>query len=327
MTTMASRPIWRGHLRLALVSCPVALHTIVLGARGLHFHLINPDTGHRVRMATLDAESDHELSRRDLVKGFEFEKDRYVLLEDEDFEQARIDSSSVLSITKFVEAGSIEPIFYDSAYYIVPDGDSGLDVFVVLREALRHARVAALSRVVLTQREHPVAIFPSGKGLVCYTLHQPSDLWNPAPAYEDLPTEPPEPSMVDLAEQLINRQRGRFQPADAEDRYETKLREVIEAKLRGEGIAPEPEPPPSGGNVVDLMAALKASLQHDNAPAKAKAAPAKHTPAKDAPAKRASTKPAPAKRLAAKHPPAKQSPAKHSSARDGAASSQARKRA
>jgi DNA end-binding protein Ku len=238
-------------------------------------------------MATLDAETEKEVSRRELVKGYEFEKDRYVLMEDADFEQARIDSSSVLNITKFIEAGSIEPIFYDTAYYIVPDGDSGLDVFVVLREALRHARVAALSRVVLTQREHPVAILPSGKGLVCYTLHQPADLWNPAPAYEDLPTELPDASMVDLAEQLINRQRGRFQAEDAEDRYEAKLREVIEAKLRGEGVAPEPEPPPAGGNVVDLMAALKASLQQNQPPAKGKPVPAaKARPAKPAPAKR-----------------------------------------
>src|SRR3954471_10142299 len=233
---MSSRPIWRGHLRVALVSCPIALHSVVLSTRGLHFHLINPDTGHRVRMATMDAETEQELNRRDLVKGYEFEKDRYVLMEDEDFEQARIDSSSVLTISKFIEAGSIEPIYYDTAYYILPDGDSGLDVFVVLRDAIRRSRVAALSRVVLSQREHPVAILPYEKGMVCYTLHQPADLWDPTDSYDELPTSPPDASMVDLAGQLIRRQHGRFQPADAEDRYEAKLREVIEAKLHGEGI-------------------------------------------------------------------------------------------
>src|ERR1700753_986367 len=104
---MASRPVWRGHLRLALVSCPIALHSVVHSGSGLHFHLINPKTGHRVRMVSLDAETDEEVSRSDLVKGYEFEKDRYVLLEDADFEQARIDSSSVLTISKFVDASQI----------------------------------------------------------------------------------------------------------------------------------------------------------------------------------------------------------------------------
>ena len=101
---MSSRPIWRGHLRLALVSCPVALHSVVRGGGGLHFHLINPKTGHRIRMAALDAEDDDELARDNLVKGYEFEKDRYVLLDDADFERARIESSSVLTVTKFVDA-------------------------------------------------------------------------------------------------------------------------------------------------------------------------------------------------------------------------------
>jgi DNA end-binding protein Ku len=140
---MSSRPIWRGHLRLALVSCPVALHSVVRGSSGLHFHLINPKTGHRIRMAALDAESDDELSRDDLVKGYEFEKDRYVLLDDEDFEQARVESSSVLTVTKFVDADSIEPIFFDTSYYLAPDGDAGRDVFVVLRDAIRQSHAAA----------------------------------------------------------------------------------------------------------------------------------------------------------------------------------------
>src|ERR1700722_17987748 len=121
---MSSRPIWRGHLRLALVSCPVALHSVVRGGGGLHFHLINPKTGHRIRMAALDAEDDDELARDNLVKGYEFEKDRYVLLDDADFERARIESSSVLTVTKFVDADSIEPIFFDTSYYLAPDGNT-----------------------------------------------------------------------------------------------------------------------------------------------------------------------------------------------------------
>ncbi|WP_428484024.1 Ku protein [Rhodopila sp.] len=260
---MAPRPIWRGHLRLALVSCPIALYSVVRGGSGLHFHLINPNTGHRIRMATLDAETDDELSRSDTVKGYEFEKDRYVLLDDDDFEQARIESSSVLTISKFVDAGSIEPIFFDTSYYLAPDGDGGEDVFVVLRDAIRKSRAAALSRVVIARREHAVAIIPSGNGMVCHTLHQPSDLWDAGPLFEDIKTIRSESSMLDLAIQLINRQQGKFEPADSEDRYEARLREVIEAKLKGEGITPEAQAEPDHGNVVDLMAALKASLGQD----------------------------------------------------------------
>jgi DNA end-binding protein Ku len=262
---MASRPIWRGHLRLALVSCPIALHSVVRGSSGLHFHLINPKTGHRIRMVSQDAESDEEVSRSDLVKGYEFEKDRYVLLDDDDFEQAKIESSSTLTIGKFVDVASIDPVFFDNSYYVAPDGDAGQDVFVVLRDAIRKTGTAALSRLVIARRERPVAILPSGKGLVCHTLHEPSDLWDAAPLFADIPNTKPEADMVGLATQLIERQNGKFQPEDTEDRYEAKLREVIDAKLKGEGIAPEQPSEPDRGNVIDLMAALKASLGQEKA--------------------------------------------------------------
>lgn len=257
---MASRPIWRGHLRLALVSCPVALHSVVRGSSGLHFHLINPKTGHRIRMVSQDAETDEEVSRQDLVKGYEFEKDRYILLEDDDFDQARIESSSTLTIGKFVDVATIDPIFFDTSYFVAPDGEAGQDVFVVLRDAITKSRTAALSRVVISRRERAVAIIPSGKGLVCHTLHEPNDLWDAAPLFADIGDVKPEADMVALATQLIKRQNGKFQPDDTIDRYEAKLREVIDAKLKGEGINPEEPAEPDRDNVIDLMAALKASL-------------------------------------------------------------------
>jgi DNA end-binding protein Ku len=242
------------------VSCPIALFSVVRGGGGLHFHMINPETGHRIRLVSQDAETDHEVSRQDLVKGFEFEKDRYVLLDDDDFEQARIESSSTLTIGKFVESASIDPIFFDTSYYVAPDGEAGQDVFVVLRDAIRTSSVAALSRVVIARRERAVAILPSGKGMVCHTLHDPGDLWDSGPIWQDIAADKPDPSMVTLATQLIQRQNGRFQPEDTVDRYEARLREVIEAKLKGEGIEPDQAPEPDRGNVIDLMAALKASL-------------------------------------------------------------------
>jgi DNA end-binding protein Ku len=211
-------------------------------------------------MISQDAETEEEVSRGDLVKGYEFEKDRYLLLDDDDFERARIESSSTLMIGKFVSLGSIDPIYFDTSYYVAPDDDAGQDVFVVLRDAIRKADAAALSRVVISRRERAVAIIPSGDGLVCHTLHDPEEILASAPLYEGITGAKPEAEMIALATQLINRQNGKFHPDDTKDRYEAKLHAVIEAKLKGEGITSEQQSEPDRGNVVDLMAALKASL-------------------------------------------------------------------
>ncbi len=274
---MADRPIWRGQLRLALVSCPVALYSVRQPSESLHFHFINPDTGNRIRTVTQDSQTDAELSRKDLRRGYEFKKDHYVLLDDEDFEKARIESSSVLSIGKFVHADAIDPVYYDSSYYLAPDGsgrDAADDVFVVLREAIAKTGKLALSRLVIARRERAVALMPLGKGLVLHTLHDTREITAPDSLFADIPDKAPDKEMVALAVQLIDRQTGRFDAGDMEDRYEARLRTVIEAKLKGEDLS-VPEPEASGGNVVDLMAALRKSLGEDKPAAKPTPKPAK----------------------------------------------------
>ena len=257
---MPQRPIWRGHLRLALVSCPIALYSANHDRGSLHFNLINPKTGNRIRMITQDADTGDTLSRNDLVKGYEFKKDSYIIIDDEDFESARIESSSTIKIEKFVDSNSIDPIYFDSSYYLAPDGDAGEDVYVVLRDAIARTGKVALSRVVIARREHPIAIMPMGKGLVAHTLHEERDLNDYTDLFDHLPSAKPDPDMIQLATQLIDRQSGRYDPADTEDRYETRLRAVIDAKLKGEGIEPEEASEPERSNVVDLMAALRKSL-------------------------------------------------------------------
>src|SRR3954447_13552254 len=237
---MAQRPIWRGHLRLALVSCPVGLYSAKHDRGSIRFHLINPNTGNRIRMITQDAETSEPLERKDLVKGYEFKKDTYVLLNDEDFQSVKVESSSMMSIEKFVDVGTIDPLFYDTSYYLAPDGDAGRDVYAVLYQAIEEAGRVALSRAVIAQRERTIALRPMQGGLVAHTLHEQRDI-NDAKAVFETAT---------------------YDPSDIEDRYETRLRAMIDAKLNGEGIEDEETEVPDRGNVVDLMAALRKSLGH-----------------------------------------------------------------
>jgi DNA end-binding protein Ku len=274
---MAVRPIWRGHLRLALVSCPVALYNARHDRTSIRFNLINPDTGNRIRMITQDAETGKELERRDLVKGYEFRKNQYLLLNDEDLNSVKVESSAVMTVEKFVDADSIDPVYYDAAYHLAPDGDAGRDIYAVLREAIAKTGKVALSRVVISQRERTIALRPADGGLMAHTLFEERDLNSGQELFEGMDGIKVDPEMVELATQLVQRQAGKYDASDLEDRYETRLRALIDAKLKGEGIDAAEEPEIVTSNVVDLMATLRKSLgqvdEEEPAAAKKKAAP------------------------------------------------------
>jgi DNA end-binding protein Ku len=308
---MASRPIWRGHLRLALVTCPVALYTAKHERNAIRFHFINPKTGHRIRSVTIDAETDEEVSRRDLVRGYEFQKDQYLLLTDDDLASVKVESSSTMNVEKFVDAGSIDPIYYDTAYYLAPDGEVGRDVYFVLREAIRRTGEVALSRVVISQRERTIALRPYGEGIAAHTLNEQQDL-NDARQLFDGESIKIDEEMVKLAVELIKRQTSPYQPADIEDRYERRMREMIQAKLKGEGIT-EQAAEPAQSNVIDLMAALKRSLG-SGPEATAAAAQASKKPAREVKPASAGKPAPPAQRSKAAAPtaPAKTPAAKRS---------------
>jgi len=272
---MPARPIWRGHLRLALVSCPVGLWNAKHERAALKFNLINPKTGHRIRMVTLDAETNEEVQRRDLVKGYEFRKDQYLLLTDQDFDSVKVESSSVMNIEKFVEVGSIDPIYYSSSYYLAPDGDAGRDVYAVLHQAIAETGCVALARVVIGQRERTIALRAMDGGLVAHTLDEQRDINDARSIFGDAAAIKTDPEMVQLAKQLIDRQTTTYDPADLEDQYEGRLRALIDAKLKGEGINVSEPVQPDQSNVIDLMAALKNSLgKTDAKPAEPSPVPA-----------------------------------------------------
>ncbi len=269
---MPARPIWRGHLRLALVSCPVALWNAKHDRAAIRFNMINPKTGHRIKMMTVNSDTEEEVQRRDTVKGYEFRKGQYLLLEDADFESVKVESSSVMAIDKFVEVNSIDPIYYAGSYYLAPDGDAGRDVYAVLLESIAETGRIALARVVIGQRERTIALRAMPGGLVAHTLDEQRDINDAHAVFGDIAEIRTDPEMVQLAKQLIDRQTTTYDPSDLEDHYETRLRAMIEAKLKGEGIdVSEPEEP-DRSNVIDLMAALKKSLGE---PAETKPAPAK----------------------------------------------------
>ena len=257
------------------MSCPVALYSAKHDRNTIRFNMINPETGNRIRMVTLDAETGEPVERSKTVKGYQFKKDHYLLVTDEDLDSVKVESSSMMTVDKFVEANSIDPVYFDASYYLVPDGDAGKDVYAVLREAIAKTGRIALSRVVIGQRERTIALRPMDGGLVAHTLHEDRDLNSARPLFEDTSSIKIDPEMVQLAVQLIDRQTGRYDPSDVEDRYETRLRAMLEAKLKGEGIDVEETIEPDRSNVIDLMTALKKSLQSadgDEAPATGAAA-------------------------------------------------------
>jgi DNA end-binding protein Ku len=238
----------------------------------IRFNMINPETGNRIKMLTVDAETEKELQRRDLVKGYEFIKNQYLLLSDADFESVKVETSSVMTIEKFVEKSSIDPIYFNASYYLAPDGNAGWDVYAVLLEAISDTGRVALSRVVIGQRERTIALMATNGGLVAHTLDEQRDINDAKQIFDDVAEVKTDPEMVLLAKQLIDRQTAKYDPSDIEDRYETRLREMIDAKLKGEGIDLSEPAEPDRTNVVDLMAALKKSLGEPTAKPEAPAA-------------------------------------------------------
>lgn len=284
---MAPRPTWSGHLRLSLVTCPVALYTGTSRTNDVSFHLINPKTNNRIRMVTTDPETG-PIERSDLVKGYEFEKGRYVLLEPEEINAVRIESTKVLDIETFVDAADIDRTYWDEPYFLRPDGKLAAEPFAVIREAMRRSDKIALSRLVMHGRERLMALEPRDDGILAYTLRTKGEVRDAAAVFEDIPSVKPDKAMLEIAEKIIEQKAGPFDPSTFEDRYETALKDLIQSKLKGKKVvsAPEPEDTP----VTDLMAALRESLKRSSGgerrpPARAaqtgRRAPAKKkTPAK-----------------------------------------------
>jgi DNA end-binding protein Ku len=279
---MAARPTWQGHLRLSLVTCPVALYSGVSRSSDISFHLINPQTNNRIRMVTTDPDTG-PVERSSLVKGYEYEKNQYVVLTEDDIASVKIESNKVLDIERFVDERDIDRLYWDDPFFLVPDGKMAAEAYAVIREAMARSGKIALGRVVLHTRERLMALEPRPPGIVAYSLRTADEVRRPADFFGDIPEAKVDEAMVEIAGKIIEQLSGPFEPESFRDRYEDALRGLIDAKLKGKApriTAPEPE----DTRASDLMEMLKRSLQGTAAPARRPAAKKAAAPRK-APAK------------------------------------------
>ena len=275
---MAPRPTWQGHLRLSLVTCPVALYTATSPQGDVHFNMLHKTTHNRIRMIPTDPETG-PVERSDIVKGYEIEKDRYVVITEDEIDSVRLETTRTIDIERFIDADEIDRLYWNDPYYLAPDGKLAAEAFAVIREAMSTQQRVALGRLVLHQRERLLAIEPRDKGMVAWSLRSHDEVREPADFFEDIPDAKADRSMVEIAEKIIDQLEGPFDPTKFNDRYEDALRALIREKEKGGGLNVSVEEP-EDTNVVDLMEALRRSLGEKSkggrGKAKPHAKPAKH---------------------------------------------------
>ncbi len=264
---MAPRAYWKGSLKLSLVSCPVMLYPASTSVEKTRFHMINKETGNRLRQQMVDAETGDIVESDQKGRGYELRKGEYVEVEKEELEAVQIESNHTIDIDSFVPRDEIDKRYLDHPYYIAPNGKAGIDAFAVIRDAMKDQDRVALARIVLTNREHIIAIEPLGKGLLGTTLRYPYELRDEADYFEDIKSPKISKDMVELAGHILKTKAAHFDPSKFKDEYETALKALVKRKASGKKIElPEPEERPS--NVVSLMDALKQSLKGGSADAK-----------------------------------------------------------
>ena len=260
-----ARPFWRGQLKLALVTCPISLMPATTERDKVRFHKLNRDTRNRLRMQMIDSETQDVVDRDDTVMGYEFQKGKYVTVENEELDKLKIESSDVINIERVVPIEEVDWLYWEKPYLMEPDARgkgarSTVDIFATIREALKGKNVVGLGHAVIARRERPVMIQPRGKGMMLTTLRDPDEIRRPEDAFDDIDTVRVNKDNLHMAETLIDRLTGKFDRDMFEDRYQDALRKLVTAKQKGKKIvfAEEPE---RESNVVDITEALKASLR------------------------------------------------------------------
>jgi len=280
---MAPRANWKGYLRLSLVSCPIALFPASSLSEKVSFNRINRKTGNRLKQQNVDSETGEVVPREDTARGYEVGKGQYLIVDDDELEAVEVESTRTIEIDRFVPRNEIDDRYIDSPYYIAPDGEVGQDAFAVIRDTIAKMNMVALGRVVLTRREHVIALEARGKGLLGMTLRYPYEVRDEQPYFESIADLKLPKDMMDLASHIVSNKSGHFDPSHFEDRYENALIDLLKKKEVGEKIVPVRGAAPQ--RVVNLMDALRASVD-----AEKKKAPAPSTQARRPAKKKAGQK-------------------------------------
>ena len=268
------RPYWKGYLKLALVSCPIALHAACSTAERIAFRQINKATGNRLRQQLIDEETGAPVAAQDRGRGYEVDRGQYLIVDDAELEAIEIESTHTIEIDSFVPRSQMDQRFFETPYYITPSEPVGQEAFAVIREAMRSRGMVALGRLVLSKRERVIALEPYDKGLLGTTLRYPYEVRKAEDYFCDLPDLALAPDMLTLAEHIVDSQTGEFDPLTFRDRYEEALLAHLKAKQAG--AVPERKPTfAAPRRVINLMEALRRSVAED----KKLAAPRKAAPA------------------------------------------------
>src|SRR6059058_5038982 len=264
---MAPRANWKGFLRLSLVTCPVALFPATSDSEKISFNQINRNTGHRIKYAKVDADTGEEVGSDDIMKGYKVDTDTYIEVSKEELDDIALESTHTIEIDEFVPKTDIDNRYLIRPYYLIPDGKVGHDAFAVIRETIRSMNKVAIGRVVLTNREHIIALEPLGKGLMGTLLRYPYEVRSEKEYFDEVQDVKVTKDMLDLARHIVEQKAGDFEPEKFEDHYESALIELINQKRAGKPITPKEKPATT--NVVNLMEALRRSVGQEPAPAKA----------------------------------------------------------
>jgi DNA end-binding protein Ku len=269
---VAPRAYWKGYLKLSLVSCPIALFPATSEREKVSFHQIAKKTGNRIKYRKVDAETGDEVESADIIKGYEVGKGQYIEINPEELEAITIESKRTIEIDEFVPKEQIDELYLNSPYYIVPDGAVGAQAFAVIREAINKKGMVAIGKVVFTSREHMIALEARGKGLMGVTLRYPYEIRDEQDYFDGIPDEKIPKDMLDLATHIVDTKTGDFEPEKFEDQYEDAVRELLKKKQEGVKIEAPREREPA--KVINLMDALRQSVEAERAGAEGKRAPA-----------------------------------------------------